>query len=233
MKTLNIIFILLIAGSVIAQPYSELQYAAYLKASKTLWLKSVEQATNEFGSDSFERAMALYGLLNSTMASEDEETFDGYVDQTTDLLKQIIDSDPKHGEAHAVLSATYGLAMAYSPMKGMFLGSKSSSLMEKAIILAPESPLVQKLYAGWKLHTPSMFGGDEDEAVKAFQKAIQLFEKGETANNWLYADALVWLAISYQKIEKKEDSREVLTKAVSFEPDFYWAKSLLAKMDKS
>jgi hypothetical protein len=70
-----------------AQTTQELQYAAYLTASKSMWDRSISVAEKNYGHQSFEKAVAMYGLLNNTMATKDENTFDENVDQTIDLLK--------------------------------------------------------------------------------------------------------------------------------------------------
>ena len=230
MKNLITICVLMISGISLAQTSKQTQYAAYLTASKTMWERSIALAEKESGADSFEKAVAMYGLLNNTMATQDEETFDANVDQTKDLLKEIIEQNPDHGEARAVLSSVYGLVMAYSPMKGMLYGMKSSSLMEEALKLQPESPLVQKLYGGSKLYTPEMFGGDAKKAALAFEKSIELFEAGDTTENWLYTDTFMGLAMAYNKIGEKEKSMTTLEKAIEMEPQYHWAKSVLAKM---
>ena len=215
-----------------AQSSKELQYAAYLTASKTMWERSISQAEKESGAESFEKAIAMYGLLNNTMASKDKETFDDNVDQTIDLLKKIAKQNPEHGESRAVLSSVYGLVMAYSPMKGMLYGMKSSSLMDEATKFNPESALVQKLYAGSKLYTPEMFGGDADEAIEAFNRSIELFEAGDPSENWLYLDAHMGLALAYNKVEKQDEAKTTLENAIAIEPDYKWAKSVLAQLEK-
>jgi len=215
-----------------AQNLQDLQYGAYLKASKSLWERSISIAEKEFGTHSFEKAMAVYGLLNNTMATKDEDTFDDNVDEAVDLLKEIIEQDSDQGEAPAVLSSIYGLKMAYSPMKGIIYGSKSGSLMETAMKLQPESPLVQKLYGGSKLYTPEMFGGSAEKSASSFVRAISIYEANEDTNNWVYMDALVGLSIAYNKLEQKGKAKAILEKAVSLEPDFGWAKSLLEKANQ-
>ena len=122
--------------------------------------------------------------------------------------------------------------MAYSPMKGMLYGSKSSSLVASAKETSPDSPLVQKLYAGSMLYTPEMFGGNPEEAVTSFEKSIALYEKGDLKNNWLYIDALVGLAESYRKTEKEAQAKATLEKAIEVEPEHGWAKSILVSMNK-
>ncbi len=215
-----------------AQTAQEIQYAAYLKASKTMWERSIVSAEKESGSESFERAIAMYGLLNNTMANRDEDTFDEKYDETTDFLKEVIEKNPKAGEPKAVLSSIYGLAMGYSPMKGMFLGGKSSSLMESAMELNPESPMVQKLYAGSKLYTPPMFGGSVEKALAAYERSVALYELGETENNWMYLDTLVGLSMAYSKTDQPDKAKATLEKAIAIEPEYGWAKSILASLNK-
>ncbi len=98
--------------------------------------------------------------------------------------------------------------------------------------LQPESPLVQKLYGGSKLYTPEMFGGSAEKSASAFAQAISIYESIEDTNNWVYLDALVGLSIAYNKLEQKDKSKAILEKAVSLEPDFGWAKSLLEKANQ-
>lgn len=230
MKKLITILVGVITVVASAQSTKETEYGAYLTASKTMWEKAVKSNEKEHGTESFEKAMSLYGLLNNTMATDDEETFDDYSDQTIELLKDIIEENPKWGEPRAVLSSVYGLVMAYSPMKGMFYGSKSSSLMSDAIDLQPESALVQKLYAGSKLYTPEMWGGDPEKALEAFKKAKAIYEKGNTENSWLYLDTLMGLSMSYRKTGNSEEGISILEKAIEIEPEYHWAKSTLKKL---
>ena len=227
MKKLMIMSLFVACISVSAQRPNETQYAAYLKASKTLWEKSVAEVEASHGTDSFKKALAMYGLLNNTMASQDEDTFDKYKDETIDLLKKLMKKDESWGEPRAVLSSVYGLVIAFSPMKGMFLGMKSSSLMEEALKLQPESALVQKLFAGSKLYTPEMWGGDPEMATRAFEKSLSLFVEADKANNWLYLDAMMGLAMAYRKTGKEEKAVTTLEEAIEMEPQYYWAKATL------
>lgn len=226
----TVAFLLLISSvSIKAQNLQEIQYAAFLKSSHSLWERSISLAESASLSD-FEKAVPMYGLLNNTMATQDEKVFKEYVDETVDFLKSVIESDPENGEPRAVLSSVYGLIMAYSPMKGMLYGGKSSSLMDEAMRLSPESPLVQKLHGGSKLYTPEMFGGSPKEAVLAYERAVELFEGGDPSGNWLYLDTLVGLSMAYQKTDKKDLAIATLKKAIELEPEYRWAKSILASL---
>lgn len=229
MKTLITVLLLGIAGSLHAQTSKEAQYGAYLTASKSMWERSVILAEKESGAKSFEKAVAIYGLLSNTMATQDEETFDDNLDLAVDLLKELIEKEDS-GEAKAVLSSIYGLVMAYSPMKGMLYGSKSSSLMDEAMKSDPQSPLVHKLYAGSKLYTPKMWGGSPEKALEAYEKSITLYEKLDTSNSWMYLDTLMGQAMAQKKLEKDEDAIATLNKIIELEPDHNWAKSVLGSI---
>ena len=234
MKKIVFMMAIVLTVNVMAQSSSETQYVAYLKASKTMWERSIQEATQENGEKSFEVALAMYGLLGNTMATQDEETFDEYKDQTIDLLKSLIKEKPGWGEPKAVLSSIYGFVIAYSPMKGMILGMKSNSLIDDAIRFQPESALVQKLYAGSKLYTPKMFGGDPEKAVIAFSKSIAIYEdQKNTVENWLYLDAMMGLAMSYKSTKQDDKAKSTLEEAIAIEPQYYWAKSTLEEMKKS
>ena len=90
-------------------------------------------------------AVTYYGYLSATMATEDEDAFKAKLDQTKDLIDELIEQYENWGEPKALKSSVLGLEMAYSPMKGAFLGMKSNSLMAKAMKESHDSPLEMKL----------------------------------------------------------------------------------------
>ena len=225
------IYVVLLSFFVIAPKAQEksLAYGAYLKFSKTLWRKSVEKASGQFGGNSMEKAIALYGLLNNTMADKDEETFDLYFTETVDLLKKLIKEQPENGDAMAILSSIYGLAITYQPLKGIYYGSKSGRFIEQALEKSPDSPFVNYKYAGYKLYTPSMWGGDVDIAIDYFKKAIETYESDNLTNEWHYLDALMGLSIAYEKQGDQAACTATLERLIGIEPGHRWAQVSLSK----
>ncbi len=60
--------------------------------------------------------------------------------------------------------------------------------------------------ANYKYHTPSILGGDIDDAIEYYQYAIKLYElTNQSENNWQYANTMVWLAISLDKKGKSSN----------------------------
>jgi tetratricopeptide (TPR) repeat protein len=229
----------LISATTMSQPVNDLMYQAYITQKKELWKKSVELATVEFKQKTTDAhahlslGVAHYGLLLSTMSTEDKDLFDEYVSATKDRLKEIIELPSTAAEGKGLLSAVLGLQMAYSPMKGMLLGGKSSNLAAEAKELAPTSPLAWRFYGINKFYTPSTFGGDIKEAIVALEKSIALFESTTISNNWLYLDTLALLGQAYTKAGEKAKAIATFEKAIAAEEGFTYARSLLTKAKNS
>lgn len=241
MKTNSGIFALLIMISLMAmgfpQDLKRLSYLAYLDQDKNSWKSNVALATKAYqtqpGPESkFQLALTEYGLLNATMKDQDEKLFDAYVDGLEKKLEELAKDKVYGAEAKALLSSVYGFKIAYSPWKGMLLGSKSSDLLETAMKAAPNSPLVQKMYAGNQYFTPEMWGGDKNKALAAFLKSNQLYEKNQDTQNWMYLDNLAWTGIIYEEKGLQAEAKNVWQKALAIEPQFGWvSKGLLPKLN--
>lgn len=241
MKTNSRIFALLIMISLMAmgfpQDLKRASYLAYLDQDKNSWKSNVALATKAYQSQpstesKFQLALTEYGLLNLTMKDQDEKLFDAYVDGLEERLEEL-SKDKTHGaEAKALLSSVYGFKIAYSPWKGMLLGSKSSDLLEAALKSDPNSPIVQKMYAGNQYFTPEMWGGDKDKALAAFLKSNQLFEQRNDTQNWMYLDNLAWTGLIYKEKGMKAEAKKVWEKALALEPNFEWiGKGLLPSVE--
>lgn len=210
-------------------------YKAYLTQNKSLWkllVKKRQQSYNKVKSQEnlYELVLSQHGLLNACMADQDEGLFNAHYDSILDNIDELINEGHEAANAKALQASTYGMEMAFSPWKGIFLGVKSSNNLEEAKKIDPGSPLVWAIYAKAKLFTPPGFGGDKKEAVNALEKAVELYEMENTINNWRYLDALAWLGQAYQQIEESDKAITTYQKALKVEPDFLWVKrSLLPK----
>ncbi len=236
--TVTLTAVLLLSVSSHAQHVENdaLTYQAYLANNsvsevKTQWEQIVAIRQKEFNANQsdknlrFRLVLAQYGLLSATMRDEDEDLFDKYVDETEEHLEVLIKQNKNWGEPKAVLSGLLGLKMAYSPWKGMILGSKSGNLIEKAVKESPSSPLVNKFYGNSKLFTPEMWGGDVQEAIKALEKSVSEYEQTKTnVNNWLYIDAVAFLGQAYVKHDEINKAIACYEKALNFEPSFDWVQ---------
>ncbi len=241
LKTIALVLTLLSSNLLIAQSESDkMAYMAYISNNKSLWKQLVSKEQSAYNKSKtnknlYNLLLAQHGLLNSTMADQDEELFDEHFKDAKDNIDELIEAGHEVGNSKAILSAIYGWEMGYSSYKGMFLGGKSSSNIEEATKMAPNEPLVWQVFGSSKFFTPSMFGGDTKEAQKAYEKAITLYEQNEslTTSNWRYLDALVWLGKVYEKNGEKAKAKSTYEKALKVEPDFGWVKfALLPAINK-
>jgi tetratricopeptide (TPR) repeat protein len=213
-------------------------YTAYLgdkdiKAANTLWDNVVSEKQAAFNKNTsnatlrWNLALAQYGLLSATMRTRDEERFDKYYEKTEEHLKALGKDDKLKAEAKALLSGLYGLKVAYNSMMGMVLGPKSGSLIEEALKLGPTSPLVWRIEGNARMFTPSMFGGDMKEAIKAFERSIELFEQQPASlkHNWVYVDAHVFLGQAYSQEGQTAKAIAVYEKVLKIEPKLAWVRS--------
>lgn len=225
------------AAAQISDPTTYQAYlgAAEITAANALWDKAVAEKQAAFDKNPADAnlrwnlSLAQYGLMASTMRAKDEDRFDKYYDTVEEHLEILTKSDKLKAEAKAMLSAVYGLKMGYSPMMGMVLGPKSGSMIEDALKLAPQSAVAWKVQANSKMFTPAMFGGDVPEAIKAYEKSIELFEKQpETLkNNWLYIDTMIFLGQAYSSEGQSAKAVTTYEKVLKAEPNLFWVKNTL------
>ena len=79
------------------------------------------------------------------------------------------------------------------------------------------------------VNTPPMFGGDKDEAIEAFDKAIIAFSNDEYSSyHWGYAEAYTWRGLLMQQRGETKKAVTDWNEALKVDPDYGWAKSLLA-----
>ncbi|MFA5849002.1 MAG: tetratricopeptide repeat protein [Bacteroidales bacterium] len=240
--SLLICFQLLKAQTETISHLEEKAYYAYLNSNMALWKMLAPKADKilDFPSDNQEdliKAIKLkYGLLYSCLASKekDEATFNEYIGKTSDQMSNLLKLFPNSSELLSVSAAIMSVQMAFSPAKAVFLSAKSGKEISKALEIDSTCALAWRQDASSKYFTPKMWGGDIDEAVKEYEKAVRLFEAQNATKDWMYLDAMVWLGIAYSKLGQEAKAKEIFEKALLVEPDFWWVKkNLLPGLSKS
>lgn len=181
-------------------------------------------------------ALANY-RLNNQFPEDAEDRREPVLEDAIDHLKQATKIDSTMADAWALLNGCYGQMMGMNPMQGMSLGPKSSEAMEKAMTLAPKNPRVWIISGTQDYFTPSMFGGDKEQALEKFKKAARLAEQESVSDplkpNWGHAEAHAWIGIAHMNAERYDQARTAFEKALDVSPDYGWVKYvLLPKLDK-
>lgn len=84
-----------------------------------------------------------------------------------------------------------------------------------------------------KFNTPKMFGGSYEDALKNFSKAVLIYEKSGGNPPWGYAEALVWMGRTYEKLSEYQNALLSYKRALIVEPEYEWVKNyLLPSLEK-
>ena len=183
------------------------------------------------------RALAHYyvGLadyrLNNQFSDDAEEQREQILGHATEHLKQATNIDEEMADVWALLAGVYGQRMGLNPMKGMLLGSDASSALERAKKLEPDNPRVWIIDGTQDFFTPSMFGGDKEQALKSFKKAAQLAQQESIDDplqpSWGHAEAYAWIGVAHMEAERTDEARAAFHNALDVNPDYGWVKSVL------
>jgi tetratricopeptide (TPR) repeat protein len=133
-------------------------------------------------------------------------------------------------ETHALRASVLGMMIGSNPLRGMLLGPRSNSQMDRAIELGPTNPRVWLLRGIGAFNTPSMFGGGAEKAEAYLKKAIELFANDHPqppAPDWGLGEAHAWLGQTYAKQNKIDSARMNYERALAIEPGDYWVRMIL------
>jgi tetratricopeptide (TPR) repeat protein len=128
---------------------------------------------------------------------------------------------PDVAEHHRILGTLCGQVIPANVLAGLKYGRCAMDSINKAIELDPQSPLGYVSRGVGNYYLPGAFGGGAELALKDFQKAIQLDPK--------LAEAHLWMGIALRKLNRNEEARSALGKALQLNPDRLWTKQQLEK----
>ncbi len=116
-----------------------------------------------------------------------------------------------NADAYRLLGDYYGRLSGYQGVFGrMRYGGRSMKFHKKAREMDPQSVRGVIGEGTDKLFAPSAFGGDANEAIRLFTKAVQMEPASPLGH--------VWLGRSYLKLKKPALAREHFERALALEP---------------
>jgi len=210
-------------------------YKAYLTSNTSLWQEGINKlkAQYENSPDNYDLllniARAENGLLRSSIYNKDKGTFKKFIRITEKNVDILLQHNDEWVDALVLKAGIYTMKMAFSPIKAMTLGPKILKYTNLAYEINNNKPSVITLKASMKLHAPSAFGGDVNEAIKLFEKTIKLYESNpdQLDYNYQYLNALGMQGMALLKAGKKDEAIKVFHKSIKLEPDFIWVKNVL------
>ncbi|MDE3259269.1 MAG: ATP-binding cassette domain-containing protein [Gemmatimonadota bacterium] len=184
-------------------------------------------------------ALAWYyiGLTDYRLATQfvaqtdDNSTRLACINQAISHIKKAIELNDRFSDAYALLAGAYQQKIGMKHYLGMFLGSKSKRLIEKAKQLEGDNPRVLFLDALSDYFTPTTWGGDKQRAVEKFKRVAELFSEQEIGNpilpSWGHDEVYAWLGIIRQWEGDIGGARKAFAKALEVNPDNGWVRYVL------
>lgn len=193
----------------------------------------VERALAAFPNDPLLQhyyAYALHREVNLLMGRRraQEKEYRPLLEQADSVLERSAATLPL-AETHALRSSVLG-QLINNPLRGMTLGPRSSSAMDRALELGPRNPRVWLLRGVGAMFTPRMFGGGADRAEEYLRKAIALFPSDRPAPPlpaWGHAEAYVWLGQALHRQQRITDARAAYDRALELQPQNEWVRRVL------
>ena len=179
------------------------------------------------------RALGLYRSAGVQLGQQRTKEAKQGLDEADRILEALNDRQPST-EALALHGAVLGQLIAVSGSQmiaGMRLGPKSGRLVDRAMELAPDNPRVWLIRGQSALHTPAMFGGGVDKALRDFRRSIELFATPTSPPpplpDWGRVDAYIWLGQALERGENWEEAKAAYLEALELSPAHPWVTQVL------
>ncbi|MCG3149807.1 MAG: hypothetical protein PCFJNLEI_03272 [Verrucomicrobiae bacterium] len=208
----------------------------FARAAETFgraYAKQPDSGTNLYwkGVAEFHRLLHLLGTAtNQTAATKALNT-------AVATLTKAVKLDGRNAESHALLGTVYGMSIAESPVRAVWLGRRVMSEQALAVEFGPANPRVQYLLGMSHYHAPAMWGG-KTEALACLLKAEKLFAAeaeqpaGPIEPRWGRSNCLAFIGKTYDALGKTDEAEQYFRKALAVNPHDKLAKAELEKRKK-
>lgn len=206
-------------------------YKAYVTDNTELWLEGMKELEKSYLKTKnqqvlFELTKSQYGYIGLLIDRNQNEIAKQVLSKAEKNVKDLVETNPQSADAYALLAGIYGFKIMLYPNYVIFNGPKGKNYIEKASSFKNTTASVIIEQGNYAYHTPSILGGNINNAIAYYKKAIKVLEqKKQDTNNWQYLNTMVWLAISYDKQGMTEQAKSVLSKLLEKEPNFVYVKN--------
>ncbi len=199
------------------QNYKQIACKAYITKSEQKWEWLINSFTKKNTEQKIGQQIELigyyYGYISLLLDEKKYEKAELYVKKGEIIVNKYLTKYPQNSSLNSFKGAFIGFHIGLSKFSALYLATPSNEYVNKALSLNPNNcqALIDK--GNILLHTPWLFGGNKEEAVSYFRKAVGIYErKKHTSNNWLYLNALDNLAKAYKRTEHIENAKKIIIK---------------------
>ncbi|MGM0497991.1 MAG: tetratricopeptide repeat protein [Bacteroidota bacterium] len=207
---------------------------AYVTGEMEPWPDYIDELENTYSDNPSDELLydiveAYYGYVAYTIGLDEYEESREYMKLAEPYLDKLEKKQKYKSAALAFKGAFIAFEIGMNKAKAVFLGPKSMRNINKALELDPKNSNALIERGNAEFHMPRMFGGSYKKAAEYFNRAVNSLEKSDTniSCNWIYMNALAWLAQSYDKSGKIDKAENTYQKILEKEPEFDWVRNEL------
>ncbi|MFV0390607.1 MAG: tetratricopeptide repeat protein [Paludibacteraceae bacterium] len=229
MKQIRIILLIFtILCPIIASGQTKLQsdmYTAFLLHNVAKWesttLNFEKKADLNKTSDLLQLIHLYYGWTSELIDKKQSKKAGENIQKAEEWIEKTLKKEPNNAEALNYKGVFLSYQISFNRAKAPILGKQALTLIKKAYSIAPNN--VQILFDNGNAYyyPPKVLGGSKKEALKYFQKAIQIIEKRQdTKNNWIYVQTLMLEARCNELEGNLVEAKTGYEKILKIEPNF-------------
>lgn len=158
-------------------------FESYRAGNMTSWPSLIGEMEKVKSTDlvwQTEMVKAMYGLVGYQIGAKKKDLARAYVNKADVYLEKLLDDHPQNAQLHSLAGAFYGYKIGLAFYKAPFLGPKCIYHLDKAIELDPKEPMGYIERGNSLMYRPAAFGGDKNEALQVYRKALTLMEAGQS-----------------------------------------------------
>jgi len=171
-----------------------------------------------------------YGLIGYLIGVKQYSQSKRLIEKVESNIEKLLKINSKWVEVISLKAAIKAYKIAINPYKAPFLGPESNSLINQALTLDSNNPIALIEKGNSKHYAPTFVGGNPNEAIDYYEKAIQIIEKRsdyKQVKTWWYLNALAQLALAAEKAGKPKIAKETYLKILKTAPEFKWVRDEL------
>ena len=152
----------------------------------------------------FEVLEARYGLIGYYLGKGERDQAHEYLDDSQNILDSLLNRYPNSSKLNSVQAGFYGFHIALSMIKAPVLLPKMKRSLAKAFELNPNEPRAWLEKGNLAYNRPAAFGGDKQEAIKSYQKALELFQHEKNYScNWMIIMVRALIVKAYYQTDQQ------------------------------
>ena len=210
----------------------DVMYQAYLDNDMKRWgieLRKYTSQPNISIDDKIDISNYLYGYIASLLVDIDKNKneINQWLDLWDEYLNEIETSKGKRADIYVYRSAINAYKAKVKKGGMMIYGPRSLSELNNALNADPNNALANGLKGNTKFYMPSFVGGDKQEAIVWYEKALLLIQTNtDPLYRWNRCAITLCLAQAYKKTGNKEKAIEICQTELQREPNFAYMRDI-------